>query len=270
MTALLRSMGRTPLRASSISCSEVVFRGRTCQRTSGCRRAPSPATAARQMVLPAAGRRHRLSWMAASAIVGGSWGIGSPQGSVTVAAEYRHHNRTNRASARPAGSDRGGRRGNQPYRSPTIAGVIPTRGMPWHSSTPVSRWTHRETRFLYAFGGFSRREANSAGFFRRALDARTWPQIYPNGFLPVIEPAVADVSATVRCPWRARADGATTSAASTGRNSFAFTVGDSLNVSLGPPRPRRASRPERWRWNQFVANVGVAAPVPGERLRSAS
>src|SRR3954452_21753776 len=33
--------------------------------------------------------------------VGGSWGVAAGQGSVTIAAEYRHHNRTNRASVDP-------------------------------------------------------------------------------------------------------------------------------------------------------------------------
>ena len=49
--------------------------------------------------------------------VGGSWGIAAGKGSVTVAAEYRHHNRTNRASFDPrdqivagdAGTQRGRR-----------------------------------------------------------------------------------------------------------------------------------------------------------------
>ena len=62
-----------------------------------------------------------------------------------------------------------------------------------NASVPLDQ---AETRFLYAFGGFSRREANSAGFYRRALDARNWPQIYPLGFLPVIEPTVVDASGT--------------------------------------------------------------------------
>ena len=72
-----------------------------------------------------------------------------------------------------------------------------------------------ETRFLYAFGGYSRRAANSAGFYRRALDARNWPQIYPLGFLPVIEPTVVDVSGTAGVRGRAQAGGPTTPAAST-------------------------------------------------------
>src|SRR5262249_4038644 len=39
---------------------------------------------------------------------------------------------------------------------------------------------------LYGFGGWSRREGNSSGFFRSAGDGRTIPAIYPNGFLPTI------------------------------------------------------------------------------------
>ena len=52
----------------------------------------------------------------------------------------------------------------------------------------------RQTHFLYGFGGYSRRLSSSAGFYRRSLDARNWPQIYPLGFLPLIEPTVVDVS----------------------------------------------------------------------------
>ena len=42
--------------------------------------------------------------------------------------------------------------------------------------------------FLYGFGGWSQRDGSHGGFYRRALDARNWPQIYPLGFLPTIEP----------------------------------------------------------------------------------
>ena len=54
-----------------------------------------------------------------------------------------------------------------------------------------------ETRFaLRASAATAGATANSAGFYRRALDARNWPQIYPLGFLPVIEPTVVDASGT--------------------------------------------------------------------------
>ena len=63
--------------------------------------------------------------------------------------------------------------------------------------------------------------ANSAGFYRRALDARNWPQIYPLGFLPVIEPTVVDASGTagvrgVCSKWTYDASG------EYGHNSFAL------------------------------------------------
>src|SRR5204863_202698 len=102
-----------------------------------------------------------------------------------------------------------------------------------NSSVPLNTG---QTRFLYGFGGYSRRAANSAGFFRRALDARNWPQIYPSGFLPVIEPTVVDASGTMGVrgvvnKWNYDASG------QYGHNSFAFTIGDTLNVPLGPNIP---------------------------------
>jgi iron complex outermembrane recepter protein len=86
------------------------------------------------------------------------------------------------------------------------------------------------TRFLYAFGGYSRRDSSSAGFYRRALDARNLPQVYPQGFLPLIEPTVQDASVAVgvrgvRGLWSYDFSGGF------GHNGFAFSVGNSLNVS---------------------------------------
>lgn len=50
---------------------------------------------------------------------------------------------------------------------------------------------------LYAFGGVSRREGDSGGFFRPAEDDRTVPELYPNGFLPNILTEVDDDSLAV-------------------------------------------------------------------------
>ena len=128
-----------------------------------------------------------------------------------------------------------------------------------NASVPLNS---KQTRFFYAFGGYSRRDANSAGFYRRALDARNWPAIYPLGFLPEIQPTVIDVSGTggVR---GASESGATTSSGEYGHNSFAFTIGDTLNVSLGPGVPPNKTDVRcraRWRCNQFVGNVDVSRP----------
>jgi iron complex outermembrane receptor protein len=196
--------------------------------------------------------------------VGGSWGIALGKGSLTVAAEYRHHNRTNRASFDPRDQIVAGDAGISSVAQPNHRWGDPdTRdAMVFvNASVPLNA---SQTRFLYAFGGYSHRQANSAGFFRRALDARTWPQIYPNGFLPVIEPTVLDASAAVgvhgaRGRWTYDVSG------QYGRNSFAFTVGDSLNVSLGPSSTKSEFDAGTLLLNQLAANadIGRALRVKG-------
>jgi iron complex outermembrane receptor protein len=127
---------------------------------------------------------------------GGSWGIAAGKGSVAVSAEYRHHNRTNRASFDPRDQVVAGDAGNNAVPEPNHRWGDPdTRDamMFMNAQVPLNA---KQTRFLYAFGGYSRREANSAGFYRRGFDVRNWPQIYPLGFLPEIQPLVTDVSAT--------------------------------------------------------------------------
>jgi hypothetical protein len=184
--------------------------------------------------------------------LGGSWGIAAGKGSVTVATEYRHHNHTNRASFDPRDQIVAGDAGhnvvaepNHRWGDPDARDVMTF----FDASVPLNR---AETRFFYAFGGVSRRDASSAGFYRRSLDARNWPQIYPLGFLPVIEPTVVDASGTagVRggyCGWSYDASG------QYGHNSFAFTIGDTLNVSLGPTLPPNQTR--------FDAGTLAAGPV---------
>src|SRR5262249_6376371 len=168
--------------------------------------------------------------------LGGSWGIAAGSGSVTVASEYRHHNRTNRASFDPRDQIVAGDAGNNAIDEPNHRWGDPdTRdSMTFvNASIPL---TSGQTRFLYGFGNYSRRAADSAGFFRRAIDARDWPQIYPQGFLPTIDPIVVDVSGTAGVrglsgKWNYDVSG------EYGHNSFNFRVGDSLNVSLGPTLP---------------------------------
>ncbi len=95
----------------------------------------------------------------------------------------------------------------------------------------------KQTRFAYAFGGYSRREANSAGFYRRG--ARR-PQLAAD--LPARVPAgdPADWSSTVSGTAGVRGAlnaWAWDASAGYGHNSFAFTIGNTLNVSLGPTVP---------------------------------
>jgi iron complex outermembrane receptor protein len=89
---------------------------------------------------------------------------------------------------------------------------------------------------LFAFGGFGRREGQSAGFFRRAQDDRTVRALWPNGFLPLIESTIYDAStfAGARAavgPWRVELS------SGFGGNSFAFDIANTNNVSLGTASP---------------------------------
>jgi iron complex outermembrane recepter protein len=191
--------------------------------------------------------------------IGGSWGAAVGNGTLTVAAEYRHHNRTNRASFDPRDQVVGGDALNNDVPQPNHRWGDPdTRDLMTfvNANFPLNE---SSTRFLYAFGGFSRREANSAGFYRRGLDTRNWPQIYPLGFLPEIQPTVIDLSGTagVRGAWNAWAWDVS---GEYGYNSFDFTIGNSLNVSLGPTIPPNKTEFDAGSLalGQFVANADIS------------
>jgi iron complex outermembrane receptor protein len=194
--------------------------------------------------------------------LGGSWGLPLGKGSVTIAVEYRHHDRTNRASFDPRDQIVAGDAGRNAVAEPNHRWGDPdTRDVMTFvdASVPLNQ---RQTRFVYAFGGYSRRAANSAGFYRRALDARNWPQIYPLGFLPVIEPTVVDgsLAAGVRGVLGAWSYDASVQY---GHNQFAFTIGDTLNVSLGPNVPPNKTEFDAGtlQLNQTSANVDVSRSV---------
>ena len=200
--------------------------------------------------------------------VGGSWGVPVGAGAVTLSAEYRHRNRTNRASFDPRDQITTGDAGNNPVPQPNHRWGDPdTRDLMTllNLNVPLDE---RQTRFVYAFGGFSRREANSAGFYRRGLDVRNWPEIYPLGFLPEIQPVVVDASAQagVRGAWNGWGWDLS---GGYGHNSFEFTIGNTLNVSLGPSIP-----PNKMEFyagtlslGQLVANADVSRPFRVRALR---
>src|SRR4026209_2101547 len=199
--------------------------------------------------------------------LGGTWGAPIGKGSLTLAAEYRHHNRTNRASFDPRDQIVTGDAASNPVPEPNHRWGDPdTRDLMTVVNANVPLNT-KQTRFLYAFGGFSHGDANSAGFYRRALDVRNWPEIYPLGFLPEIQPTVVDFSATtgVRGAWD---QWAWDLSAEYGHNRFAFTIGNSLNVSLGP-----ASPPSKTLFDagtlalgQMVANADLHRPLKLDAL----
>ena len=89
---------------------------------------------------------------------------------------------------------------------------------------------------VYTFGSYNDRQGESAGFYRLANDARNFPAIYPDGFLPLITTDTDDFSATVglrgeMSGWRWDLSG------QQGLNRVDFKIKNSLNRSFGAASP---------------------------------
>ena len=154
------------------------------------------------------------------------WSIGG--GSLFATVEYRDREDTNRAGPdpRPQGSRDPVKQPNHHWGDAQTEDIM---GF-FNGSMPVG--ASGSTSF-YTFGGVSRREGSAGGFFRRANENRNIPSIYPNGFLPLIEPEVTDVSVAFGLRG-ARGDWFWDVSTEYGDNEFEFNVSNSLNVSLGP------------------------------------
>jgi iron complex outermembrane receptor protein len=86
---------------------------------------------------------------------------------------------------------------------------------------------------LYGWASYQKREAQSAGYFRRALDVRNITSIYPDGFLPIIAPTVDDYSATGGVTW-VLGEWDMDASLGYGKNKMRFDIQNTLNRSIGP------------------------------------
>src|SRR5262249_12454497 len=126
-------------------------------------------------------------------------------GFLTVSAEYKNQDHT----------ERGGFDVRAQY--PLLAGGVfdPReatfdRFNSWYGEPEIEQKTVAlNTRYslasgakLYGWASAQRRDARSAGFYRRASDPRNTIQIYPDGFLPIIAPKVDDYSAAGGITWK--------------------------------------------------------------------
>ena len=95
---------------------------------------------------------------------------------------------------------------------------------------------------LYSFGGYSTRQNNSAGFYRRANQSeRTVTDIYPDGFLPEINTDIEDVSLALGVDWTHDATDLNVDVSvNHGLNTFDFFISNSMNASYGAPSPTSA------------------------------
>ena len=120
---------------------------------------------------------------------------------------------------------------------------------------------------LYGWASYQNRNSTSAGFFRRALDDRNVISIYPNGFLPLINPEVEDLSVAGGLTWK-WGEWDMDASLVYGSNKMDFTIRDTLNRSIGPTS-KTAFDAGGFEYNQLVANlsgvrtydVGLASPL---------
>jgi len=89
---------------------------------------------------------------------------------------------------------------------------------------------------LYFFANYSNRDGESAGFYRRALDARNVPAVHPDGFLPLIVSEADDLAAVAGLRGAA-GEWDWDVSLNYGGSEFDFNVANSVNVTLGADSP---------------------------------
>jgi iron complex outermembrane receptor protein len=127
-------------------------------------------------------------------------------------------------------------------------------GLFLNASLPVSALVN-----LYAFGGWTYRNGESAANFRRPNDGNNLPVIYPEGFLPLITSTISDISAALGS--KGEVDGWTYDISNTyGQNSFRFGVKNTLNASLGASSPTSFDAGTLF-YRQNSINLDIAKPL---------
>lgn len=191
-------------------------------------------------------------------------------GFLTVSGEFKTQDHT----------ERSGFDVRQQYPTPTAGGFDPReadfpRFNAWTGEPELDQYTLfanagydlANGKELYGWASYQKREAQSAGFYRRALDARNVIEIYPDGFLPLINPDVTDFSIAGGKRWAAGGWDLDASVVY-GSNEMQFEITNTLNRSLGT-----ASGTEfdagGFKYSQIVGNLsavkefdaGLASPL---------
>ena len=168
----------------------------------------------------------------------GGW-VGLPlfteQGFVTVSAEYKHQDHTERSGydTRQQYAFVGG--------NPDPREANANRWNAWTGEPDMDQYTILanagydigQGAELYGWASYQNREAVSAGFFRRPLDDRNISSIYPDGFLPKINPTVTDYSGAFGTRFTL-ADWDLDTSLVYGKNKMEFDIVNTLNRSIGP------------------------------------
>jgi len=168
-------------------------------------------------------------------------------GFLTLSAEYKDQNRTERTGydvrqqypSLPGGSCSGTATSSSTYcddRELTF-----DRWNAWYGEPDMTQLTLfanfgadlANGAQLYGWAGYQDRDAESAGFYRRAQDSRNVISIYPDGFLPIIHPTVTDYSGALGLTWDWGSWAMDTSLVY-GYNKMKFRIENTLNASIGP------------------------------------
>ncbi len=89
----------------------------------------------------------------------------------------------------------------------------------------------------YAHGAIDRRRSSAGAFFRSATDDRNLSSLYPDGFLPLIEPRIVDLSVSTGLRGILATGIQWDLSYTQGHNDYHFYVNNSLNRSLGTASP---------------------------------
>ena len=192
------------------------------------------------------------------------YGLGE-DGFITVTGEYKDQNNT----------ERSGYDSRQQYPGVFPEGeAIINRFNAWTGEPELEQlsffanagYTLENGVELYGWGSFQDRETVSAGFYRRANDARNVIEIYPNGFLPKINPTTTDMSALggARFNW---AGWDVDASLGYGSNKMEFQIIDTLNRSIGPSS-KTSFDAGGFETSQLVANIGFVKGYAMDGLAS--
>ena len=113
---------------------------------------------------------------------------------------------------------------------------------------------------LYAHGLLDKRNSSAGALYRLPTDVRNNPALYPNGFLPMIEPQISDYSLSAGVRGVSAADVRWDVSLTHGRNDYHFYVSNTHNDSLGNSSPT-AFDSGATGYTQSILNLDLAKKV---------
>ena len=114
----------------------------------------------------------------------------------------------------------------------------------------------KRARF-YSFGGWTTRDNQSTGFYRRANVSNTVTDFYPDGFLPEINTDISDISIAAGVEFATVSGWNFDLSANHGRNTFDFLITNSNNATYGTASLRQADSGGP-RFDQTTINFDVS------------